>query len=93
MLRKPARHLYTITQCDYKSTEDYLTHFVEKEMNVRDRSDATTNRALMAKQRSATMLKYFVFMGETTTYVELITKIHCYIEVEKTSNLEANKLS
>ncbi|KAL5580084.1 hypothetical protein UlMin_012526 [Ulmus minor] len=36
--RKPARHLYTITQRENETTESYLTRFVKEEMNVQDRN-------------------------------------------------------
>ena len=61
-------------------------------MNVQDRSDATVSGTLMVGLRSATILKYLVFVGEIATY-ELITKIPHHIEAKKTSNLEARKLS
>ncbi|KAL5537549.1 hypothetical protein UlMin_045506 [Ulmus minor] len=32
--RKPARHLYTITQRENETTESYLTRFVKEEMNL-----------------------------------------------------------
>ena len=91
--RKPARHLYTITQSENESTEAYLSHFVKEEMNVRDQSDATSTGALMAGLRYSTMLKYMVSISENATYPELSTEICRHIEAKKTSNLDASKLS
>lgn len=95
MHRKPARHLYTITQRENESTEDYLTHSVKEEMNVQNRSDAAASRALVAGLRNSTVLKYLVSVGkpDTVSYPELISEIRRHIDAEKVSNLEANKLS
>ena len=64
-------------------------------MNVKDRSDATTNRALMARLRNSTVLKYLVSVKkpDTVSYPELINEIRCHIDAEKASNLDASKLS
>ena len=47
----------------------------------------------MAGLWSAIVLKYIVYMSKKVTYPELIAKICCHIEDEKTSNLKASKLS
>ncbi|KAL5537655.1 hypothetical protein UlMin_045801 [Ulmus minor] len=93
--RKPARHLYTITQRENETTESYLTRFVKEEMNVQDRSDAAASGALMAGLRNSTVLKYLVSVGkpDTVSYPELITEIRRHIDAEKASNLDASKLS
>ena len=64
-------------------------------MNVQDRSDAATSGALMVGLRNSTILKYLVSVGklEIVSYPELITEIRRHIDAEKTSNLEASKLS
>ncbi|KAL5576345.1 hypothetical protein UlMin_018044 [Ulmus minor] len=93
--RKPARHLYTITQRENETTESYLTRFVKEEMNVQDRSDAAASGALMAGLRNSTVLKYLVSVGkpDTVSYPELITETRRHIDAEKASNLDASKLS
>ncbi|KAL5540592.1 hypothetical protein UlMin_043541 [Ulmus minor] len=93
--RKPARHLYTITQRENETTESYLTRFVKEEMNVQDRSDAAASGALMAGLRNSTVLKYLVSVGkpDTVSYPELITEIRRHIDAEKASNLDASNLS
>ncbi|KAL5576657.1 hypothetical protein UlMin_018356 [Ulmus minor] len=93
--RKPARHLYTITQRENETTESYLTRFVKEEMNVQDRSDAAASGALMAGLRNSTVFKYLVSVGkpDTVSYPELITEIRRHIDAEKASNLDASKLS
>ncbi|KAL5541827.1 hypothetical protein UlMin_009537 [Ulmus minor] len=93
--RKPARHLYTITQQENETTESYLTRFVKEEMNVQDISDAATSRALMAGLRNSTVLKYLVSVGklDMVSYPKLINEICRHIDAEKASNLDANKLS
>ncbi|KAL5542557.1 hypothetical protein UlMin_010267 [Ulmus minor] len=93
--RKPARHLYTITQRENETTESYLTCFVKEEMNVQDRSDAAASGALMVGLRNSTVLKYLVSVGkpDTMSYPELITEIRRHIDAEKASNLDASKLS
>ena len=91
--RNLARHLYTITQHENKSIEAYLSCFVKEEMNVHDLSDAAMMRALMAGLRNSTMLKYMVSTSENAVYPELIIEICHHIEAEKTSNLDASKLS
>ena len=62
-------------------------------MNVHDRIDAIESGALMDGLRKSTMLKYMVSISENAAYPELIAKIPRHIEVEKTSNLDASKLS
>ncbi|KAL5573118.1 hypothetical protein UlMin_022715 [Ulmus minor] len=93
--RKPARHLYTITQRDNETTESYLTRFVKEEMNVQDRSDVAASGALMAGLRNLTVLKYLVSVRkpDTMSYPELINEIRRHIDAEKASNLVASKLS
>ena len=93
--RKPARHLYTITQLENESTKSYFTHFIKEKMNVQDRSDAATSRALMVGLRNSTILKYLVSVGKpnAVSYPELIAEIRRHIDAEKASNLKASKLS
>ncbi|KAL5554501.1 hypothetical protein UlMin_041902 [Ulmus minor] len=93
--RKPARHLYTITQRENETTESYLTRFVKEDMNVQDRSNDAASGALMAGLRNSTVLKYLVSVGkpDTVSYPELITEIRRHIDAEKASNLDASKLS
>ena len=62
-------------------------------MSIKDRNDSIAYGALMAGLRSATVLKYMVSVKEDISYPELITKICHHIQVEKTSDLEASKLS
>ena len=64
-------------------------------MNVQDRSNAAASGALMARLRNSTVFKYLVSIGKpnTVSYPELIDEIHCHINAEKASNLEASKLS
>ena len=62
-------------------------------MNVRDISDVAKSRALMVELRSSIMLKYLVYVGETTTYAELNIEIHHHIEAENNSNLEFSKFN
>ena len=64
-------------------------------MNVQDRSDAAASGALMAGLRNSTVLKYLVSVGkpDMVSYPELIYEIHCHINTEKASNLEASKFS
>ena len=64
-------------------------------MNVQDKSDVVASKALMAGLRNSTVLKYLVSVGkpDMVSYLELITDIRCHIDAEKTSNLEASKLS
>ena len=93
--RKPARHLYIITQLENETTESYLTHFVKEEMNVQDRSDAAASGALMAGLKNSTDFKYLVSIGkpDTVSYPKLINEIHRHIDVENASNLDTSKLS
>ncbi|KAL5540826.1 hypothetical protein UlMin_043796 [Ulmus minor] len=90
---KPARHLYTVRQKENESTEAFLNRFVKEEMSVKDRNDSTACGALMAGLRSATVLKYMVSIKEDISYPELISKVRRHIQAEKTSDLEASKLS
>ena len=60
--RKLAQFLYIITRWD-NEIEDYLTSFIKEEMNVQDKSVATTSGALMARLKSSTILKYLVFFA------------------------------
>ncbi|KAL5539242.1 hypothetical protein UlMin_045287 [Ulmus minor] len=62
-------------------------------MSVKDRNDSTACGALMARLRSATVLKYMISVKEDISYPELISKVRCHIQAEKTSDLEASKLS
>ena len=66
---------------------------MKEKMNVRDQSDAITSGAFMANLKNSTMLKYMVSVSENATYPEFIIEICRRIEIEKTSNLEANKNS
>ncbi|KAL5564639.1 hypothetical protein UlMin_027803 [Ulmus minor] len=91
--RKPARHLYTVRQKENESTEAFLNRFVKEEMSVKDRNDSTACGALMARLRSATVLKYMVSIKEDISYPELISEVRRHIQAEKTSDLEASKLS
>ncbi|KAL5547083.1 hypothetical protein UlMin_006770 [Ulmus minor] len=91
--RKPARHLYTVRQKENESTEAFLNRFVKEEMSVKDRNDSTACGALMAGLRSATVLKYMVSIKEDISYPELISEVRRHIQAEKTSDLEASKLS
>ncbi|KAL5543990.1 hypothetical protein UlMin_007774 [Ulmus minor] len=91
--RKPARHLYTVRQKENESTEAFLNRFVKEEMSVKDRNDSTACGALMAGLRSATVLKYMVSIKEDVSYPELISEVRRHIQAEKTSDLEASKLS
>ncbi|KAL5576998.1 hypothetical protein UlMin_018697 [Ulmus minor] len=47
----------------------------------------------MAGLRSATVLKYMISVKEDISYPELILEVHRHIQAEKTSDLEASKLS
>ncbi|KAL5549353.1 hypothetical protein UlMin_004584 [Ulmus minor] len=47
----------------------------------------------MAGLRSATVLKYMVSIKEDVSYPELISEVRLHIQAEKTSDLEASKLS
>ena len=90
--RKPTRHLYTIKHKDNKNTEAFLKRFVREEMSVKDRNDSTTYRALMARLKNATVLKYFISVisvKDDISYPELITKIRHHVQVERTFDLEA----
>ncbi|KAL5576413.1 hypothetical protein UlMin_018112 [Ulmus minor] len=91
--RKPARHLYTVRQKENESTEAFLNRFVKEEMSVKDRNDSTACGALMAGLRSATVLKYMISIKEDVSYPELISEVRRHIQAEKTSDLEASKLS
>ncbi|KAL5538915.1 hypothetical protein UlMin_042374 [Ulmus minor] len=91
--RKPARHLYTVRQKENESTGAFLNRFVKEEMSVKDRNDSTACGALMAGLRSATVLKYMVSIKEDVSYPELISEVRRHIQAEKTSDLEASKLS
>ncbi|KAL5542111.1 hypothetical protein UlMin_009821 [Ulmus minor] len=91
--RKPARHLYTVRQKENESTEAFLNRFVKEEMSVKDRNDSTACGALMARLRSVTVLKYMVSIKEDVSYPELISEVCRHIQAEKTSDLEASKLS
>ncbi|KAL5540749.1 hypothetical protein UlMin_044072 [Ulmus minor] len=62
-------------------------------MSVKDRNDSTACGALMAGLRSATVLKYMVSIKEDVSYPELISEVRRHIQAEKTSDLEASKLS
>ena len=81
------------TECKNKSTEAYYNHFMKEEMNAQDWSNATESGALMVGLRNSTMLKNIALISENATYLELIAEIRRHIEAEKTSNLEASKLS
>ncbi|KAL5553184.1 hypothetical protein UlMin_040585 [Ulmus minor] len=91
--RKPARHLYTVRQKENESIEAFLNRFVKEEMSVKDRNDSTACGALMAGLRSATVLKYMVSIKKDVSYPELISEVRRHIQAEKTSDLEASKLS
>ncbi|KAL5550479.1 hypothetical protein UlMin_000655 [Ulmus minor] len=91
--RKPAQHIYTIRQKDNESTEAFLNRFVKEEMSVKDCNDSTACGALMAGLRSVTVLKYMISVKEDISYPELISKVRRHIQDEKTSDLEASKLS
>ncbi|KAL5555515.1 hypothetical protein UlMin_037751 [Ulmus minor] len=91
--RKPARHLYTVRQKENESTEAFLNRFVKEEMSVKDRNDSTACGALMAGLRSATVRKYMVSIKEDVSYPKLISEVRRHIQAEKTSDLEASKLS
>ena len=60
---------------------------------MKDRNDSTACGALMAGLRSATVLKYMVSIKEDMSYPELILEVRRHIQAEKTSDLEASKLS
>ncbi|KAL5581616.1 hypothetical protein UlMin_014058 [Ulmus minor] len=62
-------------------------------MSVKDRNDSTACGALMAALRSTTVLKYMVSIKEDVSYPELISEVRRHIQAEKTSDLEASKLS
>ena len=47
----------------------------------------------MAGLRNATILKYTISIKNDIYYLELITEIRRHIQVERTFDLEANKLS
>ena len=47
----------------------------------------------MAGLRSATVLKYMISVKEDISYPELISEVRRHIQAEKTSDLEASKLS
>ena len=66
---------------------------MKKEMSAKDCNDSTAYGAFMASLKSTTVLKYIVSVKEDISYLELITKIRCHIQAEKTSDLEASKLS
>ena len=66
---------------------------MKEKMGVKDRNSSTTCGALMVGLRSATVLKYMISIKEDISYPELITEIRCHIQVEKTFDLEASKLS
>ena len=79
-------------QKDNESTGAFLNRFVREEMSIKDQNDATTCGALMVGLRNETVLKYMVFIKDNISYPELITKICNYVQVERTSDLEAIKL-
>ena len=60
-----------------------MNWFVRKEMSIKDHNDSTMSRALIARLRSATVLKYMVYVKEDITYPGLIAEIHCHIQAEK----------
>ncbi|KAL5548582.1 hypothetical protein UlMin_003813 [Ulmus minor] len=62
-------------------------------MSVKDRNDSTACGSLMAGLRSATVLKYMISVKEDISYPELISEVRRHIQAEKTSDLEASKLS
>ena len=62
-------------------------------MNVEDRNDSTACGALMARLRNATVLKYMISIKDDISYPELIIEINCHVQAERTSDLEASKLS
>lgn len=66
---------------------------MKEEMSVNDCNDSTACGALMAGLRSATVLKYMISIKEDISYPELISEVHRHIQAEKTSDLEASKLS
>ena len=47
----------------------------------------------MAGLRNATVLKYMISIKDNIYYPELIIEIRCHFQVDKTSDLEASKLS
>ena len=47
----------------------------------------------MARLRNVTVLKYMILVKDDISYLELITEIRRHIQVKKTSDLEASKLS
>ena len=91
--RKPAWHLYTVRQKENESTKAFLNRFMKEKMGVKDRNDSTACGALMDELRSATILKYMISIKEDISYPKLISEIRCHIQVEKTSDSEASKLS
>ena len=68
---------------------------MKEEINVQDKSDATTSGALMVGLRNSTIFKYLVSIGKpnTVSYLERIDEIRRHINAKKASNLEASKLS
>ena len=62
-------------------------------MSIKDRNDSITCGALMASLRSTIVLKYMISVKEDISYLELIMEICLHIQAEKTSDLEASKLS
>ncbi|KAL5553983.1 hypothetical protein UlMin_041384 [Ulmus minor] len=76
-------------------SESFISQFAvnKEEMSVKNRNDSTACGALMAGLRSATVLKYMVSIKEDVSYPELISEVRRHIQAEKTSDLEASKLS
>ena len=70
-----------------------MNHFVREEMIVKDHNDSTTCGVFMAELKSATVLKYMVYVRKYLIYPELIIEIRHHVQAEKTSGLEARKLS
>ena len=62
-------------------------------MSVKDYNNSTACGVLMAGLRSAIVLKYMVSIKEDISYPELISEFRCHVQAEKTSDLEASKLS
>ena len=62
-------------------------------MSIKNRNNSTFYGVLMASFRSTTVLKYMILVKKDIYYPELITEIRRHVQAEKTSNLEASKLS
>ena len=66
---------------------------MKEEISLEDRNESTACGALMACLRSTTILKYMVLVKEDISYPKLIMEIRHHIQAEKTSDLDASKLS